>query len=697
MLPGLERVVIQYQTESQSRVMRLQRTFTIGLFTLSGLLIFSWFGVFRPMARRLREELIAHQAAEERNDLILESMSEGIFGLDQAGCATFINRAAVESLGFAPDELLGRLLHPVVHHSRAGGSPYPREECPAAMTLADGKGRVIEGEIFWRKDGSSFPVHYSSTPINKDGQLIGAVVTFRDISAEIATKRALEASEQVKGSILDAALDAIVTIDRHGRVVEFNPAAERIFGRNSADVVGLDVAEIIIPPAHREAHRRGLARVVAGQASAMLGKRMEMTGQHADGRQMPMELTITHLPDHGLFTAFIRNLTEQKETEAALRRSQKMEAVGQLTGGIAHDFNNLLGIITGNLELLEKSVAENEVGSRRLAAALKSARRGADLTRRLLSFSRQDRDGHCRTRTDLKDAVMGMQEMLQRSLTRRIEVRTRLAADTWEVQINRGEFEDCLLNLVINARDAMPNGGTVLIETDNVDVESAFMRVDPNLTAGEYAVVTVSDTGSGIDKAVIEHIFEPFFTTKERGKGTGLGLAMAYGFAKRSGGHIRVYSEPGRGTSFRLYLPRSATPREAAAEIDEVRPLPTGSETILVLDDEAHLAEIACEFLSDLGYTAIPCLDAETAWTILNARTDIALLFTDVVMPHGLDGFGLERRVIEAGLDCKVLLTSGFAGFGHAAEDKTNVLPKPYGKAALARRVRQCLDGETAP
>ncbi|ARJ65688.1 histidine kinase [Magnetospirillum sp. ME-1] len=694
LLPGLERLVVQYQDESRQNVARLRQGFTLGLYLVIAVLTLSWFGVFRPMARRLRQEFADHQAAVEHNHLILESMGEGIIGLDRNGAVTFANPAASGMLGYAPWEMLGRSLHPLIHHTHPDGSEYPSTECPLARTLSTGEDCSVEGEWFWRRDGSSFPVHYGSTAIVKEGDLIGAVVTFRDISDVTATRRALEASEQIKSSILDAALDAIVTIDRSGMVVEFNPAAERIFGRRSSDAVGQEVAELIIPEAHREAHRRGLLRVAEGHGATVLGKRLEMNGLHADGHEIPLELTITHLPDHGLFTAFIRDISEQKMTETALRRSQKMEAVGQLTGGIAHDFNNLLGIITGNLELLERAVQGNDACQRRVDTALRSARRGADLTRRLLSFSRQDPKAQGKSLTDLNEAVAGMQEMIQRSLTRVIEVRTQLATECWQADINRSEFEDCLLNLCLNARDAMPNGGMLSIETANVVVDSEYCRIDPNITPGRYALVSISDTGTGIPKDIVDRIFEPFFTTKERGKGTGLGLAMAYGFAKRSGGHIRVYSEPGIGTTFRLYLPKASSVAAAEATPDlSAEALPTGTEHVLIVDDEPHLAEIAGEFLKELGYRVSIPGDAAEALSALRHDPAIDLLFTDVVMPHGLDGYGLERSAREMGHGCAVLLTSGFTGY--AAEHKGghgDILPKPYSKADLARAVRKALD-----
>ncbi|MDO8606362.1 MAG: PAS domain S-box protein [Phaeospirillum sp.] len=697
LLPGLEKVVARYQEEGRVRVARLRSYVTLGLLLTVAVLGFAWLGVFQPMVRRLREELVAHEEAEEQNRLILAAVGEGVLGLDHTGHIVFVNSAAEQMVGYGAAEMIGQRSHSLLHHTHPDGSYYPASECPLTRTLAEGTKCSVEGELFWRKDGSSFPIHYTSTPIEREDGARGAVITFRDVTDQLESKRALEASEEVKSSILDAALDAIITVDRDGNIVEFNPAAERIFGVEEQAVIGREVADLIIPEVHREAHRRGLARVVSGQPSHLTGQRLEMTALHASGRELSVELTITHLPDHGLFTAFIRDLSDQKRTEAALQRSQKLEAVGQLTGGIAHDFNNLLGIITGNLELLQKNVAGDEKASKRVATALNSARRGADLTRRLLSFSRQDQGGQGKAACDVGEVVVGMLEMLQRSLTRRVEVSTRIAPNLWLTEINRSEFEDSLLNLAINARDAMPEGGALMIEANNIIIEPEYRRIDPNLAAGSYVVASVSDTGTGIPKDILDRIFEPFFTTKERGKGTGLGLSMVYGFAKRSGGHLRVYSEPGVGTTFRIYLPRQVGASEMPGAVEEAAAMPRGDETVLVVDDEPYLAEIAGEFLDDLGYETIVCSDPREALELLERRDDIHLLFTDVVMPYGIDGFALERRVRELGRRCRVVFTSGFTGYAHNSPgEETNLhrrlLIKPYGKAELARLVRDALD-----
>jgi PAS domain S-box-containing protein len=695
LLPRLDRVVGQYQNESRDRVKRLQLYTEIAIYMLVAILAFSWLGVFMPMVRNLRREFHEHQTAQEQLSLILGTVEEGIIGTNQAGHVTFANRAASTLLGYPIEELEGRPMHSLVHHSHPDGQPYPVDDCPLNKTLEDGQARHSSQEWFWRKDVSGFPVHFSSMPIRKNGAMIGAVITFRDISAETATKRALAASEQVKSSILDAALDGIVSIDTTGRVVEFNPAAERIFGYKARETLGRDIADMIIPPQFRAQHRAGLARVASGLPTDITGKRMELTGMHADGHEIPLELTITHLPDHGLFTAFVRDVTDQRQTETALRRSQKLEAVGHLTGGIAHDFNNLLGIISGNLELLQNAVAGNEKSVRRTTAALRAAQRGAELTRRLLLFSRQDTSTETKAAVDTNTIIAGLHDMLQRTLTQRVEVRTRLSQNLWPVKIDRGEFEDALLNLAINARDAMPDGGVLTISTTTTTIDDTHSRSDPNLTPGEYVLVAVSDTGTGIDKENLERIFEPFFTTKERGKGTGLGLSMVYGFAKRSGGHVRVYSELGVGTTFRLYLPHAAE-AEAVADHsnDETAPLPRGDETILVVDDEPHLVEIAADHLEELGYTVVRCSNPAEALILVEQSPHLDLVFTDVVMGHGVDGFKLARRIRETKPGCAVLLTSGFSGYAEPDGGLPDlpILAKPYSRTDLAHQIRQCLD-----
>ncbi len=503
-----------------------------------------------------------------QNELILNAAGEGIFGLDLEGRTTFVNPAAARMIGWNADGLIGMRPHDILHHTKPDGTPYPLEECPIYAALSDGEVHHITDEVFWRKDGTNFPVEYVSTPIREDGNLVGAVVIFLDI-------------------------------------------------------------------------------------------------------------------------------TERKQAEEALRRSQKMDAIGQLTGGIAHDFNNLLAIIIGNLDFLKRQVSGDKTSRKRVETALKSALRGADLTSRLLAFSRQQPQAP--QATDINRLVKEMEGILTRSLTKQIEVETRLADGLWLTVIDPSDLEDTILNLAINARDAMPNGGKLVIETSNTNPNMDSALGEPGVAAGDYVLLSVWDTGVGMSQAMLERVFDPFFTTKPRGKGTGLGLSLVYGFVKRSGGHIKIYSEPGVGTMVRIYLPRaSESSREKRASAAKEAALARGNETILVVEDESDLLEVAESYLGELGYRTIGAMNSWEALKILEGQGKIDLLFSDVVMPGDINGYDLARCAVEQQPGLKVLLTSGLAekkardGEAHALS--LDLLSKPYQKADLARRVRQVLD-----
>lgn len=389
------------------------------------------------------------------------------------------------------------------------------------------------------------------------------------------------------------------------------------------------------------------------------------------------------------------------ENEAMLRRAQKMEAVGQLTGGVAHDFNNILAIVMGFLGILQQVVADNPTAMECVAKALKGAERGAQLTRKLLRFSRKEA-GPAK-RVEINEIVRDMQDLMAKSLTAGITLETNLADDTWPVMIDPGDFADAILNLTLNAQDAMPKGGRVVIETANKVLDKHYVRRNLRSQVGDHVVVSVSDTGAGMSKEVRERIFDPFFTTKGI-KGTGLGLSMVYGFVQRSQGHIKVYSEPGRGTTMRLYLPRAKV--EMAGVHDEpVAEPPRGSETILIVDDEESLIDVARFYVEELGYRTISAGNGEQALEILRRNETIDLLFSDVVMPGPMDGYrlALAARVVRP--DIKVLLSSGFTpkreefanGEGvFCAELAANLLSKPYNQLELAVALRRTLDAGNA-
>jgi len=393
-----------------------------------------------------------------------------------------------------------------------------------------------------------------------------------------------------------------------------------------------------------------------------------------------------------------RDITEFRKTEQALRRSQKMDAIGQLTGGIAHDFNNILGIILGNLDLLDYQITANDKIHNRIQTIRKSAVRAADLTRQLLGFSR--RQAEQLTDADINKVIHSMGDLITRSVTPKITIDYMLVEDLWLTTIDTGDFQDALLNLILNARDAMPGGGQLMIETNNCVLDSIYCESNPDVTAGEYVQLSISDNGIGIPHDQQEHIFEPFFTTKPQGKGTGLGLSMVFGFIKRTLGHIRVYSELEVGTIFHLYLPRCEQSKVQITEPTPALPevLPRGKETILIVDDEEGLLDFAEESLESLGYHVITASSGKQALEQLEKTTSVNLLFSDVVMPGGINGYELCELATKIIPDLKVLLTSGYTDNNiiHNGHTKygAHLLSKPYTQADLARRIRKRL-GET--
>jgi nitrogen-specific signal transduction histidine kinase/CheY-like chemotaxis protein len=399
------------------------------------------------------------------------------------------------------------------------------------------------------------------------------------------------------------------------------------------------------------------------------------------------------------FFSITYDLTELKRLEGRLLQAQKMEAIGQLTGGIAHDFNNLLGVVLGNLQLLERSVSENPSLARKVHTAMRAAVRGADLTRRLLTFAR--RQILDPTVVDLNRQLSSIAELLQRTLGDSVEVRMVQSHDLWHTRVDAGQFENAVLNLAINARDAMVDGGRLIVKTQNLRVDSLFCHDHPQVEPGDYVAVSVSDTGVGIEPEVLKRVFEPFFTTKDSGKGSGLGLAMVHGFAEQSGGLATIESNVGRGTTVQILLPRCLDEQSFREDTIATQAAPGGDETILVVEDDADLRETVVTSLTQLGYRALAAPNAEKALRILGGPERIDLLFTDVMMPGGTLGPALAKRARELRADIDVLFTTGYAegnvlggANGGPGIPMTDVIYKPYRIEELAMRVRHVLDRE---
>jgi signal transduction histidine kinase/CheY-like chemotaxis protein len=392
----------------------------------------------------------------------------------------------------------------------------------------------------------------------------------------------------------------------------------------------------------------------------------------------------------------LRNeVAEKKQAQEQLFRAQKLQAVGQLTGGIAHDFNNLLGVIVGNLDVASERIGGDARLKGPIQAAIEGAEHGAELTKRLLAFSRKQMLQL--KRIDLNDSLPDVARMLERTLGKQIAVRLRPGQELWPCITDPVLVEDAILNLAINARDAMPNGGTLTIDTSNARLDEFYASQEVEVTAGEYVLLAVSDTGSGMAPDVLDHVFEPFFTTKAENQGTGLGLSMVYGFVKQSKGHIKIYSEVGHGTTVRIYLPRAKAATDGtAAKVLEPVSVPRGSETILVVDDNRGMRAVTVNQLSDLGYVAVEAENAAEALDALKRDPAIAMLFSDVIMPGGMNGYELAQEARRRRPDLKILLTSGYTSqsmFNLPGDtEKPEMINKPFRMRELGIKLRQILE-----
>jgi signal transduction histidine kinase len=429
----------------------------------------------------------------------------------------------------------------------------------------------------------------------------------------------------------------------------------------------------------------------------IIGIGREVTGQRRDGSVFPMNLSVGEAKQEGesVFVGIVHDLTDRKHTEEQLVQAQKMEAVGQLSGGIAHDFNNLLTVIVGNAEFLSDELKARHDLQRLADTIVQAGERGAELTQRLLAYGRRQTLNP--VEIDCNQLVAGMRKLLQRTLSEDIAIKVALDSELASAFADAGQLENALLNLAINAKDAMPTGGTITITTANMRLDERYAEQHPEVHPGDYAMIAVTDDGCGMPKEVLEHVFEPFYTTKEVGKGSGLGLSMVYGFVKQSNGHVAIYSEPGLGTTVRIYLPAATTSADKVRHFqpDTEEGADSGKETILIAEDDPFVRAYAVTCLEGLGYRVIEAVDGRDALSKIAGGARADLLFTDVVMPGGINGWELAESARRAQPQLRVLLTSGYALEALAERGRLPagavVLNKPYRKAELARRVREAL------
>jgi PAS domain S-box-containing protein len=519
-----------------------------------------------------------------------------------------------------------------------------------------------------------------------------AGVTF-DVTEREEAAQALRESEERFRLIAEHAHDMIALLDVEGSSRYLSPSCESILGYPPGALLGTVAWELVDPDDW-----------AVGQ-EWRAGKLRELRLRKADGSWLWVEVCyeITGRAESH-FVVIARDISERKRAEvekelleAELRQAQKMEAVGQLAGGIAHDFNNLLSVVSGYAEILLRRLGGEAEGSKEIAEISKAAERATRLTRQLLAYSR--RQVLEPRALDLNNVLTETQTMLERVIAENIEFSTRLAEDLGSISADSGQIEQIIMNLVVNARDAMPEGGTLLLETTNVTLADVTASRRPDTTPGDYVMLVVTDTGQGMDAATAERIFEPFYTTKARGAGTGLGLSTVYGIVKQSGGHIEVESEPGTGTSFRLYFP------QVAEEVEAFSPKPVderslmGSETVLLVEDDEALRELGRVMLETYGYTVLLAGDGAAALELAQNHPDpIQLLMTDILMPR-MGGVELAERLSKRRPDLEVLYTSGYNDSGGSLKGVAGAryLQKPCAMEDLARTLRELLDSATRP
>ena len=536
----------------------------------------------------------------------------------------------------------------------------------------------------------------AAIPTDAGGEIGRLAQAFARMAEEARDKTAaLLDSERMARGIIDSALDGFIQMDERGIIVDWNAQTQAIFGWSREEAIGKVLGELIVPPQHRTRHRDGLARYLRGSEGTILGKRMEIEALRRDATEIKVELSVTALPRRGgfVFNGFIRDMTEAIAAEERTRQSEKMEAVGQLVGGIAHDFNNLLTVITGTIDILAQGVADKPqlLSIARLIG--EAADRGAELTGHLLAFARkqplQPRD------TDINGLVTAAQGLFRRALGAQIEIEAILEPSAWPALVDPTQLTTALLNLAINARDAMPDGGKLTLETKNVVLDDSHAGVNRDVQPGNYVMIAVSDTGNGIPEAILDRVFEPFFSTKAAGKGTGLGLSMVYGFVKQSSGHIKIDSEDGHGTTITIYLPRSRMPSEQATATALEPSIEGGSETVLVVEDDPLVLTYVTARLKNLGYRILPAANAAEALAIVERGVRFDLLFTDVIMSGSMNGRQLADEVARRRPGVKVLFTSGYtedAIVHHGRLDPgVLLLTKPYRNAELAVMLRRAL------
>jgi PAS domain S-box-containing protein len=657
-------------------------------------------GAVRDVTEQRKTEQEVRES-EARFRALAQAIPNHVWTARPDGSLDWFNERVIEYSGLSADELSGDGWEKMVH-------PEDMAAVSAEWQSALAAGTAYEIEVRLRKQDGTYRWHLArAVPLKDDtGNIIRWIGTNTDIQEHREIRAKLEelnatleqrVAERTadRDRIWRLSTDIMLVADFNATIMSVNPAWTQVLGWEEEELLGRSFMTLI--------HPDDLAATLAEVGKLSEGATTFSFINRYQGKDGAFRtISWTAVPDEAYIHAVGRDVTEERaaaetlrKTELALQQAQKMEAIGNLTGGVAHDFNNLLQVIGGNLQLLAKDMFGNDRAQRRIANALTGVERGSKLASQLLAFGRrQALDPRV---LDVGRLVQGMDDMLRRTLGEGVEVVTLIKDKLWNTLIDPVQLENALLNLAINARDAMDGYGTLTIEVGNASLDELYARQNRDAEPGDYVTVSVTDTGSGMSQEVVDKVFEPFFTTKPEGKGTGLGLSMVYGFVRQTGGHVKIYSEVGHGTTVRIYLPRTTAKEDLEVELPEGA-IVGGQETILVAEDDEAVRATVVETLQDLGYRVLKAANPVAALNIIESGIPIDMLFTDVVMPGPLKSTELVAKAKERLPRLAVLFTSGYTQNSIVQagrlEPGVQLLSKPYTRDALARRIRQVLDTE---
>ncbi len=615
----------------------------------------------------------------------LRSISESVCVTDLEDRIIYVNPAFQRTYGYTAEEVLGKPIS--ILRSPSNSPEIIREILPA--TLRGG----WQGELLnRRKDGSEFPVLLSTSIVrDESATALAMMASATDISVSKRAEAALRRSEERYRELFENAGDMLFTCDLKGKITSINKAGETMTGYARQAALKMHLEDIIAPE-QVATSRNMFKQKLKGEAKETVYQTEFLCG---DGRRIPVEVSSRLIYESGIAIGVhgtVRDISDRKRLEAQFRQAQKMEAVGRLSGGVAHDFNNLLMIISGYAQLLLENPSLDVVALEQATAIRNAVKRGAGLTSQLLAFSRKQ---VLQPRVvDINSAVNNVVDMLSRLIGEDITIETKFTPDIPPVRVDLTQIEQVLMNLAVNARDAMPNGGRLVLETTPAVLPEDLLN--SGTKAGNYVRLSVSDTGCGMTDEVKSKIFEPFFSTKPREKGTGLGLATVYGIVRQSGGSIQVYSEVGHGTTFKIYLPAIDTRHPAGAAVSDRSELLGGVETVLLVEDEDDVRQLVERTLTRLGYSVLTASCPESAIQLANSHQGtIDLLLSDVIMP-GMNGPDMSRRLTLSRPQMRLLFMSGYtdeAILHHGVFDSAvNFIGKPFSVEQLSTAIRRVLD-----